>query len=523
MHRSRFKTYIQNQNYLLPPSWDEKIDANHPVRIVNKIIDALSLEKLYRSYNRTGPSPYDPRMLLKAIVYGYLNNIFSSRRIEEAVKSNIYFIWLCGGNEPDHHTINRFRSGRLTPVLKEIFTAIVKMLAEEGLLSLKEVYIDGTKMEANAGRYTFVWGKSIKTNKKKMAEKLNELWQETQNIASAELQDKQPVKYDKINCEKVNETIKTIDEALQGKKITPELKKKLKYAKNNYPARMAKYEEQEAILNGRGSYSKTDHDATFMRTKDDHMGNGQLKASYNVQISTNNQYIVNYDLFQYPDDTRTLSGHLDSFSECHGFFPDAVIADSGYGSEENYACMEEKAIEAYVKYNHFHREEKGQRQKKYPFSAEYLHYNPERDYCVCPMGQHMELVRIEKEKTGNGFEKTIHHYRAQNCRGCPMRGVCYKGREETREIAVNHNLRRLKQKARENLTESRGKYHRSRRCCDVETPFGNIKQNKGFRRFMMRGIDKVGNEWGLLSIAHNLGKKIAHDKANRVLKVSKAA
>ena len=134
-------------------------------------------------------------MLLKAIVYGYLNNIYSSRRIEDAVKSNIYFIWLCGGSEPDHHTINRFRSGRLAPMLKEIFTAIVKMLADEGLLSLKEIYIDGTKMEANAGRYTFVWGKSVRNHQRRLADKLEELWKETQKIAWEELKDSAPVKF----------------------------------------------------------------------------------------------------------------------------------------------------------------------------------------------------------------------------------------------------------------------------------------------------------------------------------------
>jgi transposase len=167
MSKAVFKTYAPNQLQLLPPTWEEKIDKAHPVRVVDKVIDEVDLTKLYNSYEGGGTSAYHPKMLLKAIIYAYICNIYSSRRIEEAIKSNIHLIWLCGNTEPDHNTINRFRSHKAAPVLKDIFKQIVLLLAQEGLVSLKEAYVDGTKIEANANRYTFVWGNAIKTNKER--------------------------------------------------------------------------------------------------------------------------------------------------------------------------------------------------------------------------------------------------------------------------------------------------------------------------------------------------------------------
>ncbi len=167
------------------------------------------------------------------------------------------------------------------------------------------------------------------------------------------------------------------------------MKQKLAYAKKNFPAKLDEYKAKEEILDSRNSYSKTDNDATFMRTKEDHMKNGQLKPGYNVQITTNNQIIINYDTFANPADTLTLPSHIESFKQLYGETPETVTADSGYGSEQNYECLEENNCTAYVKYNYFHQEQQGKRLKKYPFAAEHLYYNKEQDYYVCPMGQHM--------------------------------------------------------------------------------------------------------------------------------------
>src|SRR3954464_27954 len=256
MAKAVFKTYAPNQLQLLPPSWEEKIDKGHPVRVVDKVIDQVDLTQLYNSYEGGGTSAYHPKMLLKAILYAYICNIYSSRKIEEAIKSNIHLIWLCGNTEPDHHTINRFRSHKAAPVLKDIFKQIVLLLAHEGRVSLKEAYVDGTKIEANANRYTFVWGNAIKTNKEKMHQQLNELWQYAQSVAASEMDDTDPSGFDKIDAEKVNSTIEKINEALKDKPVAKNIKQKLNYAKNKWPEALNKYEQQEKIMGTtRNSYS----------------------------------------------------------------------------------------------------------------------------------------------------------------------------------------------------------------------------------------------------------------------------
>lgn len=508
MIKAVFKPYQPNQSYLIPPSWEEKIAEAHPVRVVSKIIDSLDLRLLYSSYEGGGSSSYDPKMLLKGLVYCYMINIYSSRKIEEAIKSNIYLIWLCGGNEPDHNTINRFRVSKLESFLKDIFKQIVLLLESESILSLKTIYVDGTKIEANANRYTFVWGKTIKRNKENISKQIDSLWEYTLKVAGEELSDTSPINYHQVDSKKLEETITRIETALKGKEVPQEIKKKISYAKKKYPSKLEEYEKQEEILKGRNSYSKTDTDATFMRTKEDHLGNGQLKPAYNVQISTNNQIITNYDIYPNPGDTLTLPSHLDNFQALYGQRPEQVVADSGYGSEQNYEYLEQNNIKSYVKYNTFHQEENGTRQKKHPFAQEYLAYNSKDDYYTCPMGQRMSNIGIKQQQNESGFIQTITEYRAQNCKGCPMRSMCFKGKGN-RVIEVNYNLNRHKKNARVNLCSEEGYYHRRKRGVDVEPVFGNLKHNKNFKRFSLRGNNKVKTEFGLFAIAHNLRKKVA--------------
>lgn len=508
MTQPKFKTYTRLQLQIIPQSWEEKIPEGHPVRIVDSVIDKLNLSKLYSSYKAGGTTSHNPKMLLKAVIYSYINNIYSSRKIEEAIKSNIYMVWLCGNCEPDHNTINRFRSEKAAPVLKDIFKQIVLLLAQEGLVSLKDIYVDGTKIEANANRYTFVWGNAIKTNKERIVKQLDELWQYAQSVAKEELKDTAPLDFKTIDAQKVTETVKNIEEAINDKEVPKKVKQKLQYAKKNFADKLGEYKAKEEILDGRNSYSKTDNEATFMRMKEDHMNNGQLKPGYNVQISTNNQIITNYDTFPNPTDTLTLPAHIESFKELYREAPETITADSGYGSEQNYECLEANNCTAYVKFNYFHQEQQGLRLKKYPFAAEHLFYNAHKDFYVCPMGQHMQNIGSYIKKNESGFEQTLTRYQAKNCEGCPLRGVCHKAKGN-RIIEVNHNLNKHKQKAREQLNSEEGIRHRKQRAQDVEAVFGNIKQNKGFRRFMLRGKEKVTVEFGFIAIAHNLMKKAA--------------
>jgi len=500
-----FKTYHQNQLSLIPPSYDDLVPKNHPVRIVNTIVDHLDISALEKSYKGGGTSSYHPRMLLKVVIYSYLRNIYSSRKIEQALQENVHFMWLSGQSKPDHNTINDFRGKRLKGKFKNIFNQVVGLLAEQGVLSLKELYVDGTKIEANANRYTFVWGKSIKTSKERIKKQLKELWSYVEKVYAEEQMLPNQPDFEEIDPEKVAQTIDTINQALKDKEVDKKVKQKLNYAKKNWPKNLQKYNEQEAILGKRNSYSKTDPDATFMRMKDDHMQNGQLKPGYNLQASTNNQFITSYTLAQTTADTTTLKDHLNDHIESYGQTPETLTADAGYGSEENYTDLEEKNITAFVKYNYFHKEQRDKKHRENPFHPDNLFYNPETDTYYCPMGQAMNKINTYESQTKNGFTQEIHRYQAQSCHGCPLRGSCHKAKGN-RIIERNHNLIRLKDKAKNLLLSEEGVAHRKRRCWDVEAVFGNIKQNMGFKRFMLRGIEKVTTEIGLIAMAHNLKK-----------------
>jgi len=498
-----FKPYIQNQIQLLPPSLDELVDEKHPCRIINEVIEKIDIRPINRKYKGGGASSYHPRLLLKVLVYGYLTNTYSSRKLEEQVKQNIYFMWLCGMKMPDHNTINRFRSEKLSGILKEIFSQIVVLLAQEGIVSLKEaVYTDGTKIESVANKYTFVWGRSIKTSKDRIKAQLDDLWKYAQGVAADELKDTAPISFEQINAEKIKQTVAHIEKALEDKPVSQKVKQKLGYAKKNWPKNLERYEEQEKKLAGRNSYSKNDTDATFMRMKVDHMLNGQLKPAYNWQISTQDQFIMNYSLHQTTNDYQTLASHLDQYEALYQQKPVAVVADAGYGSDENYSLLKEKEIEAYIKYNYFDKEQK---EGIKAFSNDALHYNQQQNCLICPIGQKMEHIGDRTRITTTGYKQTISRYQAANCLGCPMRGVCHSG-NGNRIAEVNHQLRKHKQEAKERLNTEQGIKYRKQRPVDVEPVFAQIKHNHGFRRFLLKGLTKTEVEIGLLSIAHNLRK-----------------
>jgi transposase len=509
-----FKEYNQQQNWLFPPSIEEMIAGDHPVRVVNGVIEQLNLDLLISEYNKEGKPSYHPKMMLKVMVYAYMDNTYSSRKIEKAMRENINYMWLSARQVAVHNTIARFRSKRLKTIFKDIFKQVVLLLADEGLVTLKEVFTDGTKIESMAGRYTFVWGNAIKTRKEKMSSQLEEMWQYAQSIAEEEDKDPTPPDFKRIDKQKVEQTAQKINKILKDNpKAGTKQKAKLRYIEKNFAANLEKYQKQEEVLKGRNSYSKTDPDATFMRMKEDHMLNGQLKPGYNVQISSESQFVIHYSLHQQTNDIHTLKPHLDTYEYLYESLPKELTADAGYGSEENYEYLEQNEITGYVKYNTFDKEEqtyKGKK-KKNPgadFHRDNLHYNEQGDFYVCPMGQRMEKVFERRQTTKSGYRQVSSVYRAENCQGCPLRGLCHKSKSE-RSIQRNHSLERHKDIIRKRLTSAEGEKKRKKRTADVEPVFGHIKSNRNFKRFTHKGIEKAELEFGLHALAHNLRKKVA--------------
>jgi len=451
-------------------------------------------------------------MLLKVVFYAYMNNVYSCRRIEHEMNHDIYYMWLSGNQHPQFNTINRFRSEHVKDVINGLFVQVVKYLVGEGVLSLDVQYIDGTKMESVANKYTFVWKKTVEKNKEKLEKKIRSVLSQidegiAQDNAAEPLED--TVSIDSASLKRI---VDKINEENSKLPVTTKEEKKARKAKEKVARELSKMQEKEAeyeqhlnTIGDRNSYSKTDPDATFMHMKEDAMNNGQLKPGYNVQIGTNNQYITQIGFYPNPTDTLTMPDFLESYKKDYGSYPKKAVADSGYGSEQNYEFMEENGIEAFVKYNYFHKEQHS------PFKndisrQENLHYNKEKDYFVCPMGQHMQQKGASVRKSGNGYVSYITHYEARNCNGCPLRCVCMKKREGNRIIEVNHHLRRYKQEATDRLTSEEGLGHRSKRPIEPESVFGQMKYNKHYKRFRHKGLAKVEMDFGLFAIAFNLQK-----------------
>lgn len=515
-----FKPYNQRQQLLFPPSLDSLIPENHLVRLIDSAVEQLDLSAVLASYKGGGTSSYHPKMLLKVLIYSYTQKIYSSRRIAQATKENVNFMWLCAGNSPDFRTINRFRSSKLRDNTEKIFASMLGLLAEANLIKLEEYFLDGTKIEANSNRYTFVWRKSTERYSENLNRKVKELFAEIDQINRSEdklykNKDLPELGNDKtpISVQRMKEKVAELDAILESnegstdldKKQKRTLKKASKTLKKDYIPRRGKYDEQLRICGDRKSFSKTDKDATFMRMKEDHMKNGQLKPGYNVQVGCENQFITGYTLHQKPGDSTLLPPHLDSLKNDFGFHPNTVIADAGYGSEENYNVLEGLGIEAVVKYGLYQQEQKRNFFWTKQFTPEGMSYDPYSDTYTCSAGVALEFIGNKKRKTQTGYVTKSRCYQATDCSGCEVKACCHKG-QNNRFMQVNAQFLEYRQKARETLASARGKTLMYRRMAEIESVFGQLKQNFGVRRFLLRGISKVTVEFGLLAIAHNMKK-----------------
>ena len=505
MAKLAIKSDNRKQNLLLPPSLDELVPENHMVRVVDAVIDRLDISDILSTYRGGGNSAFNPKMMLKVLVFAYLSNVYSSRRIEDLLRRDVCFMWLAGMRRPDFRTINYYRGKRLKEGFDAVFTQVVRLLHEEGFVSLKVQYIDGTKIESVANKYTFVWRGSVEKYDARLKAKTEALLRQIEQSHAVENQEN-PVS-EELTAEEVAKRVGRIREKVDADNLSKEERKALRQIETDAVPRMNRYKEQLETMGSRNSYSKTDPDATFMRMKEDAMLNGQLKPGYNVQMSTENQFITNFGIYQRPTDTLTMIDYLESFKTRYGMQSEEIVADSGYGSEENYGYMFSNGMTPYVKYNMFHVEQRrGYRND--PFRVSNLFYNPQDDFYVCPMGQKMKFIRQEKRYTASGYQQTVSVYRAGRCEGCPLRGQCHKSKRD-RQIEVNHTLDDYKARARELLTSEHGLKHRSKRPIEPEAVFGQIKECGRFRRLRLKGLTGAKIDFGLKALAHNL-RKLAH-------------
>lgn len=513
-NRVVFKPYVMGQPSLMPADLDELIPKDHVVRTINEAIEQIDLSILYAQYKGGGTSSYHPKMMLKVLVYGYVEKQYSSRRIAKALRENVNFMWLSAQSHPDFRTINTFRGVVMKDIIGEVFGMVMELLIEQGHVKLEDYFVDGSKMRANARRYSAVWAKNTARYKQQVQESIEALLDEIEAVNQAEQEaygdkDLPEMGADaEIDSQRLKEKIDELNERLQQKPKDKGLKKAVRKMEKDYLLRLEKYEEQEEQLDGRNSYSKTDDEATFMRMKEDQRNpNAWPKPAYNVQLGTENQFIVGFSVHQQANDGACLKPHLAAVETQLGCLPENWVGDGAYGTEENLAYAEEKQANAFLKYSTFYREGKA-KYRDDPFRAENFTYDPEADTFTCPTGQLLPFDQAFTKKTANDYPIQIRRYTCLECGKCPLKEQCTRSNGH-RSLSVSWNYWRLKEQARQLLTSEKGVKLRSRRGWEVEGVFGHIKYNRNFRRFMLRGLQKVRTELGLLSLAHNFIKLAA--------------
>ena len=514
--------YSANENgyqLWIPLDCSIRIPENDPVRLLNAVAERMDYRQIEAAYSRYGRIEYSPKILTKILVYGYMRKIISTRKIEQACKENICFMYLLEGRKaPDHNTISRFRTNALRQEAgQELLKQLIGMLIKAGLVDLKAVFIDGTKIEANANKYSFVWKKA---QVKKMA-KLNERIK----AELPEILKKAGLRFH------IRETM----QLRHLKKLMKQLKTKVKdagikfvYGKGNHKTILqrlvekvedwiAKYKQYIAdihICGDRNSYSKTDHDATFMHMKEDYMRNGQLKPGYNVNVATSNEFIIGTYISADRSDVQTLIPFMKQLkNDYEGYDIKKVVVDSGYESEENYCWFEDDPVtELFVKPSN-HEAKKAKKYRTDISRRENMDYDSDADTYTCAGGKLIRASYEKHSKSASGLDLTTTVYECSDCDGCPLKEKCIRScgskkplEERHKVLYVSKRFARQRDEMEKKITSDEGILLRVNRSIQAEGTFAFAKEDMDFRRFLTRGKEKVSAEWLLLSLAINILK-----------------
>lgn len=512
-----YTRFHENYQLVLPLDIGYMIPADDSVRLLSQFIERMFLGDLYRTYCREGrENELTPRQLLKIMIYAYMNQIYSSRAIETACCRDVNFMWLLEGKKvPDHATIARFRSLHFAPCAERILAEVCEFLYRMGELSGEAIFIDGTKIEACANKYTFVWKKAVSKNMEKLLSKLAAFVEECENLYGLKLIYQNQVKIKHIK--KLRKKLYALKESegivfVHGTgKRKSQLQKSIETLES-YLDKLKEYTQKLHICGKRNSYSKTDHDATFMRMKEDAMKNGQLKAGYNVQHGVDSEYIVWLTVGPEATDTNTLIPFIQGLEETLHMKYEKIVADAGYESEENYSYLEKNGQIAFIKPANYEISKTGKYQKDIG-RMENMEYDGEADTYTCRNGKKLQLSHVKKERTKTGYERETSVYTCQECEGCPYKKECIKGNhskkpleERSKTLYVSKKFVEYRREDLKRITSEEGCELRMNRSIQAEGSFGDIKQDSGFRRFLCRGTKNVKAEATLLALAHNMRK-----------------
>lgn len=530
---SMYQNYTTGQTEFVL-NFDFTVSSTHIVRLIDAFVDSIPNEILLKdNVSTTGRPLSHPAIMLKILLFAYSRQTFSGRKIELMLEENIPMRWLARENHYSYHTINNFRSSsHASELIKQSFVYFSLALKDHDLIKDDAVFIDGTKIEADANKYSFTWKKSVQKYHNSLKEKASALYEELvekQVIESMDLETVQSSSGMELISENITEEIAKLNEEIEQepkvikggspkKRRRRFLSKTKRQLDQDFIPRAKKYEEAERIFQGRNSFSKTDHDATFMCMKEDPMRNRELKPGYNLQIATHNQFILDYGLFANPTDTRTLVPFLNQFHSTDFF--NYIVADAGYGSEYNYtSIIDQFEKEPLIPYNTFLKEQK--RKFKNDLSKpQNWPYNEEDDYYIDHLGVRFSFYRYSVRKDKYGFKRDLKIYQADKIQlSSELDELAKTSSGRQRQIQVNQTWNYYKEKIKENLSSDEGQAVYRRRKYDVEPVFGRMKRNFGVRRTHLRGQKPVENDIGLVLMSMNLvklGKMIAQFSAKYI-------
>ena len=518
------KNYTLNEEgyqLKLPLNLETIIPVDDSVRLLSQFVEAMDLTDLYSTYERV--NTVSPRTLLKIVLYSYMNGDYSSRSMELNCKRDINFMYLLESKPvPDHATFARFRSIHFAPCAKRILAEMSNLLYDLGEISGETIFIDGTKIEACANKYTFVWKKAVTKNQKKLLIKIADFIAECEQLYGIRIVYGDTVKMKhvkrlrkKLYALKQEENIKFVHGI--GRRKSP-LQKSIETLED-YLEHLKGYTKKLYICGSRNSFSKTDPDATFMRMKEDAMGNGQLKPAFNLQHGVDSEYITWLTVGPQPTDTTTLLPFLKETEEYLAFKYKKIIADAGYESEENYVFLDKNQQLAFIKPSNYEKS-KTRKYKNDIGRIENMNYDETNDSYLCKNGKHLLFAYIRHSKSNPGYIREKRIYQCSECKDCPYKTACIKGNncktpmeERNKILSVAKTFQKYRKEDLERILSDEGILLRTNRSIQAEGSFGELKQDMQFRRYLSRGSSNVLAESILLAMAKNVNK--LHNKIQK--------
>lgn len=464
------------------------------LRLVKNIIERMDLSELKKVYSSFGRKPkVNPITMLQIIIFCYCEGIFSSRNIEKSCKYDLRIRYLLDSQQaPDHSTINRFRQ-KMVELAPKLLNQMIQILIEENQIDLSSIYIDGTKIEAYANRYSFVWRASIEKWQEKLRIKIIKHFHLNKDLNPSQVLEVVEIVFNQIIKECIEKKINFVHGQGKRKHQLQQDYEKLKDWKN----KLETYHKHLEIMGDyRNSYSKTDHDATFMRMKEDHMRNGQLKPGYNIQLASASGFIIGENVSHHPSDMYTLKPFLKKLLENYPNKLNKIVADAGYESEENYVFLAENNLTSYIKPSNYEKSKTRKYKKEQEF-RESLNYDERQDKYISQDGKEFKRCNDRYRKRKNGYVTITKVYRCFDWN---------KEGQKTKGIYIAETFQKYREESLKNIRSDQGIEERINRSIQAEGAFSKIKSGLNYNRFHHRGKENIISEICLLSMGLNLNK-----------------